>query len=219
MKIAIIGTGNVGQALGASFARAGHEVVYGKRGDAEAQGAASVAGNEVSSNVGAAQQSDIVVLAVPYQAVRGVAAEIAAAVDGKIVIDVTNPLKPDYSGLETDAGGSAAEQVASVLTGAKVVKAFNTLFAQVQAEPATLGVTVDAMFATDHQDARSTVAELVRSLEFRPVYVGPLTRARQLEAIAFLNISLQMQEQGDWRTAMSLVGAPPSAVSGAPVAS
>lgn len=89
-----------------------------------------------------------------------------------------------------------------------MVKAFNTLFAGVQADPSTHGVTLDALYATDDDRARVEVGDLLRSMGFRPVHVGPLARARELEAIAFLNIQLQMQAHGDWRTAVALVGAP-----------
>lgn len=214
MKIAIIGTGNVGKALGSTFARAGHEVTYNAR-DAEktAKAAATVGATTATSPAEAAQKADVIVLAVPFTAAQAVAAEIAPVVRGKIVIDPTNPLSPDGSGLATAGGPSAAEQIASWLPGARVVKAFNTLFATVQADPATHGVTIDALYATSDNKAKDEVADLLRSIGFRPVWVGPIARARELEAIAFLNMQLQMQHQGDWRTSVSLVGAPAGATS------
>jgi 8-hydroxy-5-deazaflavin:NADPH oxidoreductase len=195
MKIAIIGSGNVGSALSASFTAAGHEVTSTSRGE-EATAVAS---------------ADAVVLAVPWSAFDDVAARIAPVAAGKLVIDAMNPLKPDYSGLATEAGPSGAELVAAALPGARVAKAFNTMFASVQADPTTHGVTLDALYATDDDGAKAEIAALVRSMGFRPVYVGPLARARELEAIAWLNISLQMQAGGDWRTAITLVGAPEAA--------
>jgi predicted dinucleotide-binding enzyme len=73
-------------------------------------------------------------------------------------------------------------------------------------------VEVDALFATDDEAARATVGDLLKSLRFRPVYVGPLARARELEAMALLNIQLQMTAAGDWRTAFALIGAPKAAL-------
>jgi predicted dinucleotide-binding enzyme len=195
MKIAIIGSGNVGTALASSLTAAGNEVTKTTRG----QEAAAVAA------------ADAVVLAVPWTSFDDVAARIAPAVAGKLVIDTMNPLNADYSGLDTEGGPSGAEHVAELLPGARVVKAFNTLFASVQADPTTHGVTVDALYATDDEQAKAETADLLRETGFRPVYVGPLARAAQLEAIAFLNISLQLQTGGDWRTAISLVGAPAAA--------
>ncbi len=213
MKVAIIGAGNVGKALGATFSRAGHDVTYAATSESNARTAAEgVGGSTASSPAAAASAADLVILAVPGSVAEAVAAAIATEVRGKIVVDSTNPLKSDMSGLATEGGPSEAERIAAKLPGARVVKAFNTLFASVQADPGAHGVVVDALYATDDQTARSEVGRLIESFGFRPVYVGPLARARELEAIAFLNISLQLQAQGDWRTAVTLVGAPKAAV-------
>ena len=213
MKIAIIGAGNVGKALGKSFVRAGHSVVYAAtNADHSRQAAEAVGGTVAASAREAAEGADIVVLAVPYaSAGRQVAAEIAPAVAGKIVIDVTNPLGAD-GGLATQGGVSAAEEFAKWLPGAHVVKAFNTLFASIQGDPRALGTEVDAFFATDDDAARTAAAALLKSLGFRPVNVGPLARARELEGMAFLNIHLQMSTGGDWRSAYVMVGAPAGAL-------
>jgi predicted dinucleotide-binding enzyme len=213
MNIAIIGAGNVGKALGSTFARAGHSVVYAATSvDSSRKAAEAVGGTAAASALEAAQSAELVVIAVPYaSAGREVASEIAAAVGGKIVIDVTNPIGAD-GGLATPAGTSAAEEFANWMPGARVVKAFNTLFAAVQGDSGALGVEVDALFATDDEAARATVGDLLKSLRFRPVYVGPLARARELEAMALLNIQLQMTAAGDWRTAFALIGAPKAAL-------
>jgi hypothetical protein len=210
MKIAIIGAGNVGKALGSSFRRAGHEVTYATRDrDDSAAAASSTGGSAANGLAQAARAADMVVIAVPYvSAAREVAAAIAPEVKGKIVIDVTNPLKADYSGLATEGGPSAAENFAAWLPGARVVKAFNTLFASVQADSTTLGVKIDALYATDDDAACIVVSDLLSAMGFRPVYVGPLARARELESIANLNIHLQIETKGDWRTSINLVGAP-----------
>lgn len=212
MNVAIIGTGNVGSALGGSLVRAGHTVTFAARDGAKTQELARTVGAQAASTLaGAAAAADTVVIAVPYAAIDDVAREIADAVVGKVVIDATNPLKPDYSGLATDEM-SGAEELAAALPGARVAKAFNTLFAGVNADPRALGTTVDALFATDDETARSTVAELASSVGFRPIHVGPLEAARELEAMAWLNIRLQMVSNGGWATAFVLVGAPEAAV-------
>ena len=198
MNITIIGSGNVGSALESSMRHAGHTIVHAGRGTESIQAAA--------------RGADIVVIAVPYaSAGKEVAAALAPVIAGTIVIDATNPIKPDMSGLGSERG-SAAEDFAAWLPGARVVKAFNTMFASVQGDPTALGVTVDALFATDDQEARDTVAELLSSMGFRPVYVGPLARAHELEAIAYLNITLQLQPTGTWRTAVGFIEPPEAAV-------
>lgn len=213
MRISIIGTGNVGSALGRSFIRAGHEVVISGRDGAKTASVASAIGaTAAASPVAAASSADVIVLAVPFSSLADVAVDLASAAAGRIVIDTTNPLKPDYSGLTTDGSASAAEQVAAALPGARVVKAFNTLFAALQADPASFGTTLDALIAADDEAAKAVVVELAASIGFRPVVVGPLAAARELEALAWLNIGLQLRTGGDWRSTFVLVGAPAASI-------
>jgi NADPH-dependent F420 reductase len=213
MKVAVIGTGNVGKALGSSLTRAGHEVTLAAR-DAEKTKAvaAEVGARAASTPAEAASTADVVILAVPYAQIDAVARELRDEASGKLVIDVTNPLTPDYSGLATAGGPSAAEQLAGKLEGARVAKAFNTLFASIQANPSALGSKVDALYATNEDEVRPQLVEQIRSIGLRPVDAGPLERARQLEALAWLNMGIQMQFGGAWRSAFVLVDAPEAAV-------
>jgi NADPH-dependent F420 reductase len=216
MDIAIIGTGNVGRALASSLTRAGHHVTLAARDEARTRAVAA----EVGADAGASARdvvlsSDAVILAVPFAAASQVLDEIAPVASGKVVIDATNPLNADYSGLATEPGVSAAEAVAKRLPDAHVVKAFNTLFASVQADPTRHGVTLDGLYATDDAEARETIAAILASVGLRPVNAGGLARARELEALAFLNIRLQMQGGGTWDTAYALVS-PPAAATEAP---
>jgi hypothetical protein len=209
MKIAIIGTGNVGSALTKALTRAGHDVTLAARDATKTAAVANELGaTAAASPAEAASAADVIVLAVPYGALGDVARSIAAQAAGKIVVDASNPLKPDYSGLATDGGPSAAEQVAGTLPDARVAKAFNTVFASLQANPTMHGVVLDALYATDDAGAGETLADVIRSIGFRPVNAGPLQSARQMEALAWLNMSLQMRTNGDWRSAFVLVGAP-----------
>jgi predicted dinucleotide-binding enzyme len=213
MKIAIIGSGNVGRALGGSFARAGQDVTLVARDPDHAGTAAAEIGVAAAASVAdAARDADVLVLAVPYTAVEDLVAELDGAAAGKVLIDATNPLRGDYSGLSTAGEASGAEHLAELFPGARVVKAFNTLFAAAQADPATHGTTLDALYATDDDEAAAVVATLATAIGFRPVRVGPLAAARELEAAAWLNIRLQMLSGGDWRSAFVLVGAPLAAV-------
>jgi NADPH-dependent F420 reductase len=212
MKVAVIGTGNVGRALGTSLSRAGHDVTFAARDAAKTRQVADEVGARAATTAAeAVEAADVVVLAVPYGALGTLAAEIRDRVSGKVVIDVTNPIKADYSGPAL-ATGSGAEHVASLLPDARVAKAFNTLFATLQADPGTLDTLLDGLYATDDESARATLADLIRSVGFRPVHVGPLAAARELEAIAWLNIRLQMTTGGDWRSSFVLVGAPVAAI-------
>ena len=202
MKVAIIGAGNVGRALANSITRAGHDVTIAAKHPEHARELAGQLGaTPADSNAAAAADADVVILAVPFVgAADDVAAEIRGGVAGKTVIDVTNPLKADYSGLATN-GGSAAEEFQRRLPEANVVKAFNTIFASNQAKPSR---EVDGFVAGDDAKAKQQVISLVESMGFTPLDVGPLQAARFLEGMAFINIGLNAQNGWGWTSAWKL---------------
>jgi len=202
MKVAIIGAGNVGTSLAGSLIRAGHDVSLSAGTPQSAQAAAETVGaSAASSNASAAAEADITILAVPYVgAGRAVAEEIRTAVAGRTVIDATNPIKPDYSGLATN-GISGAEELQAILADAHVVKAFNTIFAANQASPTA---EIDGYVAGDDADAKATVMTLVESIGFSPVDVGPLSASRHLEGMAWINIGLNAANGWSWTSAWHL---------------
>jgi 8-hydroxy-5-deazaflavin:NADPH oxidoreductase len=213
MKIAIIGAGNVGRALGSSFATAGHDVTFAARDAAKTAAAATaVGGSFAATPAAAAVGADVIVFAVPFTEAEALAGTLVPVAAGTVVIDATNPLKADYSGLATEGGPSGAERIAAALGGVPVVKAFNTLFAGVQGNPAAHGQVLDALYATDDDAAGAVVAGLASDIGFRAVKVGPLSAARELEAMAWLNIRLQLINGGAWQTSYVLVAAPEAAV-------
>lgn len=201
MKVAIIGSGNVGKALGTSLTRAGHEVTLTANDPQHAtEAAAQIGASSNGSNVDAMRDADFVILAAPYAVVRDqVAPEILDAARGHVVIDATNPLTADYSGLAT-GDTSAAEQFQQLLPGSHVIKAFNTVFASVQADPSAGEGTVDGYVAGDDATAKQAVLELVASIGLTPLDVGPLSSARYLEGMAFMNIGLNAANGWGWNT-------------------
>jgi NADPH-dependent F420 reductase len=206
MNIAIIGSGKVGKALALASTRAGHHVTLSATDPEHARQAAAATGASASaSNREAAQAGDVVILAVPYPAVEGILKELAEALAGKVLIDTTNPLKADGSGLMfTDT--SAAEVIQAMVPAAKVVKAFNTVFASRQQQPAGDGTELDGFYAADDDEAKATVNEYVASLGFRPLDAGALSMARTLEAMAYLIISLNMRNGWMWQNGWKLLG-------------
>ena len=114
------------------------------------------------------------------------------------------------AGPETDTSSSKAEDIARLLPGARVVKAFNTVFAGHQVDPIAEGITLDAFVAGDDPAARAAVVELAASIGRDPIDAGPLVRARQLEGLAFLNIYLDVVNSGPWQSGWKLVAAPTS---------
>ena len=205
MKIAIIGAGNVGKALATSSVRAGHHVTISASGQGSAVRAAEATGaHAAATNRDAVAGADVVVLAVWYASVDDVLVELGNALDNKVVIDTTNPVKSDLSGL-LFAGTSAAEQLQAKVPGASVVKAFNTIFAARQADPFVNGTPVDALYAGDDEDAKATVARYATSMGFRPIDVGRLDLARALESFALLNMQIQVHTNGSWQGGWKLL--------------
>ncbi len=190
MKIAIIGTGGIGSGLALVLANGKNEVTLSDRKggtDAAAKLAARGVSVKASEVRPAVQAADVVILAVPYGAVAGLA-EVADFA-GKIVVDVTNPVKDDFSGLQVGLTTSAAEEIAKALTGAKVVKAFNTVFAQVYDQGLNFRDTpVQTFVAADDADARAAVIALATDAGFDARDAGPLSNARHIEPLAYLNI-------------------------------
>jgi NADPH-dependent F420 reductase len=192
MTIAIIGTGNMAKGLAGVFSKAGYSVTFGSRDAAKASEAARELGGNVSGAdiAAAADTSDIVVLAVPFDA-AGDAIAAAGGLESKIVIDITNPLPADYSGLTIGHSTSAGEEIQKLAPKAKVVKAFNTIFASVlQAGGKVGGNSATVFIAGDDAAATQAVEAIVAKSGFVPVQVGGLNVARYLEPVAGLNIQL-----------------------------
>lgn len=206
VDIAIIGAGNVGGALAASATRAGHAVtIVASSREHAARTAADTGATLAGSIAEAVQAGSVVILAVPQDALEAIASQVGPALDGKVVVDVTNRFDPEDAANTID-GTSNAEQLQARLPNARVVKAFNTVFASRQADPEVDGVQLDGFVAADDEDAKATVLGLVGSLGFRPIDAGSLRMARALEAMAALNISLNMRGGWAWQDGWKLVG-------------
>lgn len=193
MNISIIGTGNIGSGLAHTLARTNHKVTVAGVADGDGQALAEKLAAEKKVEVlgatvaQAIKGADIVVLAVPYAAV----AELAKTENfaGKTVVDVTNPIEADFSGIVIGHTSSAAEEVQKLLPKAKVVKAFNTVFAQVYDQGLNFGgQKVPAFVASDDADAKSSVISFANEAGFDAVDSGPLKNARYIEPLGYLNI-------------------------------
>ena len=201
MNIGIIGAGNVGRALATASVRAGHAVTITSTTAREAEGvAAEVGATAVGSNKAAVVDAAAVILAVPFDAVHAIVGELGAALQGKVLIDVTNRFAPEQLG-----GPSNAELIQQMAPNARVVKAFNTIFAAHQADPVIDGIQLDGFVAGDGA-AKQQVLDLVASLGFRPIDAGPLPMARALEGMGTLNISLNMTNGWPWQSGWKLLG-------------
>ncbi len=173
-KIAIIGKGNVGSALQKGAEKAGYEV--------------RTTGSDPNEVRSAGAWGDIIILAIPGQA-RQEAIKNLGDIKGKTLVDPTNLLNADWS-YSGDIKKSGAEQVQEWAAGARVVKAFNTVFAQNMSTGKVKGESLSLLAAGDDAAAKKQVLDLGRAIGFEPVDAGPLSNARYLEALGFLNIQL-----------------------------
>lgn len=177
-KIGIIGNGNVGSALERGLRRAGYEVrAVGKEPDAVRDTAAA---------------ANVVIIAVPFGAIDDTLREVGASIDGKIVVDVTNALTPDYQ-LALGYSTSGAEELQKKAPKARVAKAFNTVFAANMDTGQVKGERLSAFVAADDDDAKRTVLEMARDIGFDAVDAGPLRNARLVEPLGYFNIQLGMK--------------------------
>ena len=190
MRVGIIGAGNMGSAFARRLGAAGHDVFITSRDVDDAKNVAdAVAGNvRAVPQRELADQVDLMIAATPYaQQINAIRA--SGSVDGKIVVEISNPLTPDMSGLAVGHTTSAAEEVAKSVPVARVVKAFNTVFAQVLGSgSAPNAPRVQVFYAGDDDNAKSSVRALIESMGFEPVDAGPLRHARYLEPLGMLNI-------------------------------
>src|SRR5437879_5006208 len=169
MNVVIIGSGNMGSALASQFVNAGHKVSIISKNAAHAAALAQKVGAQTAM-ASPATDADVVIVATPYAE----AANALRALDdlrGKTVVDITNPLSADYMALTIGHATSAAEEIAKAVPGAEVVKAFNTVFAQVLQQGADFGHgnTVPVFYAGDSARAKQAVDTLIKSISFLPV--------------------------------------------------
>jgi hypothetical protein len=193
MDIAILGTGRVGGALGPRWASKGHRIVYGVRESdrAEVRRVLEKSGPNASAATvrEAAAVSQAILLAIPWDATREVI-ESLGALEGKILLDCINPIKPDFSGLSLGSAPSAAEEIAAWAPGAKVVKAFNTVSDATMVNPWYGSQKATMFFCGDDKGAKGIVRQLTDDAEMEPVDAGPLENACYLESLGMLYIYL-----------------------------
>jgi predicted dinucleotide-binding enzyme len=190
MRIAIIGYGNMGSGIAKRAAVVGYSVVLAGRDLAAAKKVAGTIGALAATPAEAVAGAELVVLATPYAAAANALAA-AGDLNNRVLIDISNPLKPDFSGLTIGQTTSAGEEIAKLARGARVVKAFNTVFAPIFSEgPDLNGGTVPVFYAGDDAAAKESVRQFAETLGFATIDAGGLVNARMLEPLGMLNITL-----------------------------
>ncbi len=194
MKVTIVGAGNMGRAIGTRAITGGHEVEIVDHDPSDAGALAQELGGSASAlDPGKPFGGEVVVFAVYYPAIKDAVGQYADEIAGKVVVDITNPVDTEtWDRLATVPGSSSAEEVAELVPdGTSVVKAFNTSFAPTLVAGEVDGQPLDIFIAGDDEGAKQKVSQLVSDGGLRPLDVGPLARAQQLEHLGFLHISIQ----------------------------
>ncbi len=214
MKIAVLGTGRMGSGLARLWAKAGEDVIVGSRDAARAQAlAAEIAKAHPGTrahgmdNAGAARAGEVVVLAVPYGQITPLLGKLKSALKGKVVLDISNPLKPDFSGLTTRPATSAAEEIGKLLgKAAPVVGTFKNTFATLLAEPAAASPRHDVLVCAGDEQAKATVMALVDRSRFRALDAGKLRAARTIELMTVLMITMDVRYKGGFKSGWRFSG-------------
>ncbi|CAH0152050.1 MULTISPECIES: NAD(P)-binding domain-containing protein [unclassified Microbacterium] len=196
--ITVIGTGNMGQAIAGIAAKGGASVQILAR-DLEKAGTAAASVGATAGVVGDAISGEIVVLAVPHPALAELAETYGDQLANKVVVDITNPVDfATFDGLVVPADSSAAGELAALIPGAKVVKAFNTNFAATLAAGELGGEPTVVQIAGDDESAKNLLAGVITAAGLKVADAGALKRARELEALGFLQMVLAVREQIGW---------------------
>ncbi|MHA7222415.1 NADPH-dependent F420 reductase [Arthrobacter sp. RHLT1-20] len=208
--ITIIGSGNMARAIGTRAVAAGRAVqILDRTPEHAATLAAELGGGTTSGSLGDVPEGDIVVLALYFGPAKEVATHYGDTLSGKIVVEISNPVNTDtFDALVVGPGTSAAEEIAALLPGAVVVKAFNTTFAGSLTAGTTGGLPLDVFIASDSEKARNEVAAFASAAGLRPLQVGGLHHARELEGFQLLVMALQANpayETFNWGTGLKII--------------
>jgi 8-hydroxy-5-deazaflavin:NADPH oxidoreductase len=207
-RVTIVGAGNMGPGIGTRVAAGGHQVEIVDRDSADAQQLAEdLGGSATALDPGAPFGGEVVIFAVYYPSIKDAVGEYSDQLAGKVVVDITNPIDTQtWDRLATPPGTSSAEEVQQLVAqGTPVVKAFNTTLAGTLVAGEVNGQQLGGLIAGDDEAAKQKVSQLAADGGLRPIDVGPLSRAQQLEQLGFLNISLQQPLGLNFGSAIKLV--------------
>ena len=206
MDITIIGTGNMARGIATRLLDGGHALTLLGTQTAKAEALArELPGDVRTGQVGDPLAGEVVVLAVWYPAVADVLRRYGDALDGRIVIDITNPIDTDAFEPLVLGAGSAAQEIAAAAPAARIVKAFNTTFASTLGDGVVAGEPLDVLIASDDEAAKATVISIVADAGLRPIDAGPLKRARELESLGYLHMAIQQPLETNYASTMKVL--------------
>lgn len=206
MDITIIGTGNMSRGIATRALAGGHNVTLFGTERAAAEALAEQLPGEVRAGVvGDELEGELVVLAIPYTAIADVLGRYRAQLDGRVVVDITNPV--DFASMTPLSlpADSVAQEIAQKVPGARVAKAFNTTFAGTLVDGTVAGHPLDVLIASDDEDAKRSISRLAEGGGLRAIDAGPLARAHELEALGYLHMALQQRLGTSFSTAIKVL--------------
>ncbi len=214
MNVTVLGTGNMARAISSLLLEGGNNVTLVGRNPEKAAAAVEELAHYAKEGARITATSyegtitdHVVINTIWYPVCLEVLSKFGAHLNGKILVDISNPVNQTYDDLVTPAGSSAAEEIAKNLpAGVKVLKAFNTTYAGVITQGNLAGEPLDVFIAGDDEQAKTTLAKLVEDGGQRPIDVGPLKRARLLESLGLLSILLQSSQEKPWMTGFKIMG-------------
>jgi hypothetical protein len=211
MNVTILGSGNMARAIATRLLAGGNSVRLLDRDPDKAMALAKELSPLLKGDatvqtgvLGSPIADPVVISALFYQVARDVIRSYKDQLTGKVLVDISNPVNATSDDLATPPGISAAEELAQIAKGAHVVKAFNTTFAGLLAQGHVGGQPLDVFIAGDDPQAKATVGRLIEAGGQRAFDVGPLRRARQLEGLGFLNITLQSSMAKPWMSTVKI---------------
>jgi predicted dinucleotide-binding enzyme len=205
MQVTIIGNGNMAKGIATRLVDGGHTVQLHVRDEAKGQAVADELGKNVSVQAVGSPADDIVIITTPYGEVENVANQYDGF-KGKVLVDITNPVDFNTFQLIPERSTSGAEEIAKLVPEAKVVKAFNTIFAGTLASGEVDGKQLDVLLAGDDEDAKKAVADVINTSGLRSIDVGPLANARHLEGLGLIHMAVQDQIGTNWGSTIKFIG-------------
>jgi predicted dinucleotide-binding enzyme len=210
MQVTIIGNGNMAKGIGTRLIEGGHKVTIHAKDQTKGKELAQLLEQDhqdikVGVETIGSNPEDIIIIAIPFGEVESVAQKYNGFA-GKVVVDITNPVDFNTFQLLPERGESGAEEISKLLPNAKVVKAFNTTLAGTLVAGKVGDKELDVFIASDDQDAKEKITELVKTSDMRPIDVGSLSESRHLEGFGLIQMKIQDQIGTNWMSALKFLG-------------
>lgn len=206
MKITIIGSGNMAQSIGSRLSKTNHDLAIYDRNIDKAQQLAEQLGKGASAHdINDKWEGDIIILALPYAAIPELLSSHGSELNDKIVVDITNPIDFDTFQIIPTPGTAGAEEIAKQIPDAKVIKAFNTVFAGVLKQGKIRGEIIDVFIASDYQQAKDQLTQVIIDSGMRAIDAGQLSNARHLEGFMLIHMTAQKQLGTNWLSAIKIL--------------